>query len=207
MAGCTNMFLFRPACDEALEPEALECAVCLSLLIEPIIFPGCSHFFCRLCLLRLQMHAAFRCPLCRCHSTLTVSELSKWPVARELRSRARAAAPALYEKRSHDHCQRITSLLREHALKRMQDKCPYRERTLRFSQTYVPPRFTPGTDCVNAVIRCLGRRWRRSPVTRAHARWAQYAMASGCAFSSIRGRARGTNAQKKCCPKRLGLAW
>ena len=164
-SGSTSMFLFRPSacleCDEAEPDEALECAVCLSLFIEPIIFPGCSHSFCRLCLLRLQMHATFRCPLCRCHSQLTFNELTKWPVARELRSRAKAAAPALYETRSRDHKQRITSLLREHAVKRLQDKCPYREHMpLRFSRTYVPPRFTPGTGCLDAVIRSVA-----NPVT------------------------------------------
>ena len=203
-ASCTSMFLFRPSacleCDEAEPDEALECAVCLSLFIEPIIFPGCSHSFCRLCLLRLQMHAAFRCPLCRCHSQLTVTELTKWPVARELRSRAKAAAPALYETRSHDHKQRITSLLHEHAVKRLQDKCPYREHMpLRFSRTYAPPRFTPGTDCLDAVIRCcLGRRWCAGLQSHAarvigfgRARWAketpgQYAVASGCALPSPR---------------------
>ena len=163
ISGCTPMFLFRTsAYDERIDSdEALECAVCLSLLIEPIKFPGCSHSFCRLCLLRLQMHAAFRCPLCRCHSSLTISELSKWPVSRELRSRAKAAAPALYEKRSQDHSLRIVSLLHEHAAKRMQDKCPYREYLpMRFTGTYIPPRFTPVDDCLDAVIRCLGRRWR-----------------------------------------------
>eukprot|EP00964_Phaeocystis_antarctica_P150584 scaffold118014_cov72-Phaeocystis_antarctica.AAC.2 len=202
-SGCTSMFLFRPsACNEAepddAEPE-LECAVCLSLFIEPIIFPGCSHSFCRLCLLRLQMHAAFRCPLCRCHSQLTITELTKWPVARELRSRAKAAAPALYEKRSHDHKQRITSLLREHAVKRLQDKCPYHEHMpLRFSRTYVPPRFTPGSDCLDALIRCFGERWRAGLLSHA-ARvigfgraWlsqetpSQYAVASGCTRPSLR---------------------
>ena len=202
-AACTSMFLFRPSacleCDEAEPDEALECAVCLSLFIEPIIFPGCSHSFCRLCLLRLQMHAAFRCPLCRCHSQLTVTELTKWPVARELRSRARAAAPALYETRSHDHKQKITSLLREHAVKRLQDKCPHREHMpLRFSRTYVPPRLSPGTDCLDAVIRCLARRWCAGLQSHAarvigfgRARWAketlgQYAVASGCALPSLR---------------------
>ena len=164
LSRSTSLFLFRPSacleCDEAEADEALECAVCMSLFIEPIIFPGCSHSFCRLCLLRLQMHAAFRCPLCRCHSSLTVSELTRWPVARELRSRAKAAAPALYEKRSHDHKQRIACLLREHAVKRLQDKCPYREHApVRFSRTNVPWRFTPVTNCLDAVCRCLGRRW------------------------------------------------
>ena len=202
-AACTSMFLFRPSacleCDEAEPDEALECAVCLSLFIEPIIFPGCSHSFCRLCLLRLQMHAAFRCPLCRCHSQLTVTELTKWPVARELRSRARAAAPALYETRSHDHKQKITSLLREHAVKRLQDKCPHREHMpLRFSRTYVPPRLSLSTNCLGSVIRCLGRRWCAGLQSHAarvigfgRARWAketlgQYAVASGCALPSLR---------------------
>ena len=201
LSRSTSLFLFRPPacleCDEAEADEALECAVCMSLFIEPIIFPGCSHSFCRLCLLRLQMHAAFRCPLCRCHSSLTVSELTRWPVARELRSRAKAAAPALYEKRSHDHKQRIARLLREHAVKRLQDKCPYREHApVRFSRTNVPWRFTPVTNCLDAVCRCLGRRWcagLRSFAARytgfGRARWAQetpvqYAVASGCALPS-----------------------
>ena len=201
LSRSTSLFLFRPPacleCDEAEADEALECAVCMSLFIEPIIFPGCSHSFCRLCLLRLQMHAAFRCPLCRCHSSLTVSELTRWPVARELRSRAKAAAPALYEKRSHDHKQRIACLLREHAGKRLQDKCPYREHApVRFSRTNVPWRFTPVTNCLDAVCRCLGRRWcagLRSYAARytgfGRARWAQetpvqYAVASGCALPS-----------------------
>ena len=143
------------------------------------------------------MHAAFRCPLCRCHSSLTVSELTRWPVARELRSRAKAAAPALYEKRSHDHKQRIACLLREHAVKRLQDKCPYRGHApVRFSRTNVPWRFTPVTNCLDAVCRCLGRRWcagLRSYAARyigfGRARWAQetpvqYAVASGCALPS-----------------------
>ena len=201
LSRSTSLFLFRPSacleCDEVEPDEALECAVCMSLFIEPIIFPGCSHSFCRLCLLRLQMHAAFRCPLCRCHSSLTVSELTRWPVARELRSRAKAAAPALYEKRSHDHKQRIACLLREHAVKRLQDKCPYRGHApVRFSRTNVPWRFTPVTNCLDAVCRCLGRRWcagLRSYAARyigfGRARWAQetpvqYAVASGCALPS-----------------------
>ena len=207
LSRSTSLFLFRPSacleCDEAEADEALECAVCMSLFIEPIIFPGCSHSFCRLCLLRLQMHAAFRCPLCRCHSSLTVSELTRWPVARELRSRAKAAAPALYEKRSHDHKQRIACLLREHAVKRLQDKCPYREHApVRFSRTNVPWRFTPVTNCLDAVCRCLGRRWcagLRSYAARytgfGRTRWAQetlvqYAVASGCALPSRRVRVR-----------------
>ena len=81
--------------DDALVENDLECAVCLALLCEPVEWPGaCNHSFCRLCLLRLHTLAAFRCPMCRCpcsspSTTVTLAEISRWPVAYERRCPAK----------------------------------------------------------------------------------------------------------------------
>ena len=129
--------------DDALVENDLECAVCLALLCEPVEWPGaCNHSFCRLCLLRLHTLAAFRCPMCRCpcsspSTTVTLAEISRWPVAYERRcpaeahkydhskttshptraatvrrARARAAAPEQYRRRSRDHELKSALLLR-----------------------------------------------------------------------------------------------
>ena len=159
---------------EALEPD-LECAVCLAVLCEPVSFPGCSHSFCRLCLLRVRtlpahVSATFRCPLCRCSSdtarTLTVADLVKWPVSAELKSRAAAAAPELYQQRSQEHAQKIATLLADHAAKRMQDrKCLYR--AAHEMRGDAPLRFRPGADCLHTFVQCVARCWCGPQVTRA----------------------------------------
>ena len=77
--------------DDVEVDSDLECAVCLSLLCEPVEWPGtCSHSFCRLCLLRLHTLAKFRCPMCRCpcsspSTAVTLVDISRWPVSHERR--------------------------------------------------------------------------------------------------------------------------
>jgi hypothetical protein len=51
--------------------EDFTCAVCLSILHEPITLPGCKHTFCKSCI--QQMYCAY----CHRHRTKTVSRISE----------------------------------------------------------------------------------------------------------------------------------
>ncbi|CAM9606992.1 unnamed protein product, partial [Ectocarpus fasciculatus] len=48
---------------------ALECAVCLSLVCEPVSL-SCGHSFCRVCLVNTLRRNKKKCPTCRavCHN-------------------------------------------------------------------------------------------------------------------------------------------
>ncbi|CAN0434724.1 unnamed protein product, partial [Hapterophycus canaliculatus] len=49
--------------------SALECAVCLSLVCEPVSL-SCGHSFCRVCLVNTLRRNKKKCPTCRavCHN-------------------------------------------------------------------------------------------------------------------------------------------
>lgn len=53
----------------ALPLSALECAVCLSLVCQPVSL-SCGHTFCRLCLVNTLRRNKKQCPTCRavCHN-------------------------------------------------------------------------------------------------------------------------------------------
>lgn len=111
--------------DDDLVGSDLECAICLGLLCEPVEWPGaCSHHFCRHCLLRLRTLAAFKCPMCRCpasstpSTTVTLAQISRWPVSHERRARAKAAAPDQYRRCRRDHELKSALLLRGDSAKK-----------------------------------------------------------------------------------------
>ena len=164
--------------DDDLVERDLECAVCMALLCEPVDWPGaCNHSFCRLCLLRLHTLAAFRCPMCRCpcsspSTTVTLAQISRWPVSYERRclaetheydhdkpssypttraptvrrARARAAAPEQYRRRSRDHELKSALLLRGSTKKGVFWK-ELRSRAAGYS-------FMPGPEWLHALARC-----------------------------------------------------
>lgn len=48
-----------------VEEEAEECSVCLGVLCEPVLWPGCSHYYCFRCMLKMRKRLRPACPLCR----------------------------------------------------------------------------------------------------------------------------------------------
>jgi len=50
---------------EPLKGTEEQCAVCWGILCEPVAWPGCSHYYCLVCALRVRQRPRPTCPLCR----------------------------------------------------------------------------------------------------------------------------------------------
>ena len=50
---------------EAASNTMDDCAVCITCKVDPVVWPGCSHSFCRSCTFSLLHKGNSQCPLCR----------------------------------------------------------------------------------------------------------------------------------------------
>ena len=56
--------------------QNLSCAICHSVMVDPVVIPGCGHAMCRKCVVRSSMEKR-ECTLCRdqyskCHPNTTL---------------------------------------------------------------------------------------------------------------------------------------
>ena len=78
--------------------SALECGVCLCLIVYPVTSP-CGHSFCRHCLVEATAKAGKKCPSCRSPCEMDVAKCAENKL---LAHTARLASPAEYTQRAKE---------------------------------------------------------------------------------------------------------
>eukprot|EP00754_Rhynchopus_humris_P052211 Rhum_TRINITY_DN9990_c0_g1::Rhum_TRINITY_DN9990_c0_g1_i1::g.36277::m.36277 len=103
---------------------ALECGVCLSLMVHPVTVP-CGHSFCRHCLVEAVAKVSKKCPSCRADCD---ADLLKYPENKRLVEAARLVNPAEYDARAKEANEQLRRLERSAKAVRLPvligDDCP-----------------------------------------------------------------------------------
>ena len=87
--------------------DELSCAICLSLLCEPVLWPAaadaaspCRHVYCRHCIVRCILSPSGRsCPLCRAPATSTWIECADLPIEVDVQRQVMEQFPSEHAER------------------------------------------------------------------------------------------------------------